>query len=69
MGLFKKKENDNPIDAYFDRDLMKKVLDYNQDNIVDVKDIVELSNDIESSFSKYNDLLKNQIEDVKSSII
>lgn len=69
MGLFKKKKNDNPIDAYFDRDLMKKVLDYNQDNIVDVKDIVELSNDIESSFSKYNDLLKNQIEDVKSSII
>lgn len=67
MGFFRKKKKDTNslLNEYIDRDFIKKVLDYNQDNIVDVNDIVSLSKNIENSFSKYSNLIQKQLDNVK----
>lgn len=63
MGFFKKKNN--VMDEYFDKSLLKRVLDYNQDNIVDIKDITDLSKDIESSLSDCAKFLKDQLDELR----
>lgn len=42
---------------------LKKALDYNKDNIVNTKDIVDLQKDIESQIKKMSEQLKQQYED------
>lgn len=44
---------------------LKKVLDYNKDNIVDTKDIVDATNDIEEQLRKISEQLKQQYDDAR----
>lgn len=41
---------------------LKKALDYNRDNVVDTKDIVDATNDLEEQMKKISEQLKQQFE-------
>ena len=41
---------------------LKKRLDYNRDNVVDTKDIIDATNDIEEQMKKIAEQLRQQFE-------
>lgn len=48
------------------KQVLKKTLDYNRDNIVDTKDIIDATNDIEKKMKKFSEQLKQQYENAKN---
>lgn len=46
------------------RQALKKRLDYNRDNVIDTKDIIDATNDIEEQLRKMSEQLKEQLNNV-----